>query len=132
MIEMKKDFEAWHRKKRIINEIMQPVDFHERDVWLCYLGLNVGHEQDGKGAEFLRPTIVFQKFGREVFWAIPLTSAQKETAYYFRFSFEPYGMTTAILSQIRLIDARRLKRKLGVVSEQNFDMLKQKFRALML
>jgi mRNA interferase MazF len=66
-----------------------------------------------------------------VLWAIPLTKVHKEADYYFEFSFDPPIISAAILSQVKLIDARRLKRKIGVMSKSDFEALKQKFRALL-
>ncbi|MEK9174552.1 MAG: hypothetical protein AAB725_01115 [Patescibacteria group bacterium] len=50
---MKKDFQKWHSKKSWINDIDKPPFFHEREIWFCYLGANVGFEQDGTGEDFL-------------------------------------------------------------------------------
>lgn len=69
---MKKDFKKWHDKKSQVNEIEVRPFFHEREIWYCTIGANVGFEQDGSGEDFLRPVIVFRKFNSEIFWAIPL------------------------------------------------------------
>lgn len=128
---MKKDFLKWSAKKSIINNIVRPPFFHAREIWFCYLGANIGFEQDGKGDDFLRPTLVFRKFSREVLWGIPLTKTKKEKLYYFRFSFKPKIESVAILSQIRLIDARRLSYKMGEIADRDFLLLNQKFKALL-
>lgn len=73
---MKKDFQKWHEKKTDIDEVEKRPFFQEREIWFCHLGVNVGFEQDGNGDDFLRPVIVFRKFNKEVFWAIPLTKHQ--------------------------------------------------------
>jgi mRNA interferase MazF len=95
------------------------------------MGLNIGSEQDGKGNEFLRPVVVFHKFNGSVLWIIPLTKVEKRTSYYFAFSFRPPEASVAILSQIKLVDVRRLKRKIGIMSRDDFRTLKEKFRAIM-
>jgi len=74
---MQKDFQRWHNKKAVIDEKETRVFFHEREIWFGRLGTNVGFEQDGKGENFGRPIIVFRKFNREVFWAVPLTTGSK-------------------------------------------------------
>ncbi|MFA5997465.1 MAG: type II toxin-antitoxin system PemK/MazF family toxin [Candidatus Paceibacterota bacterium] len=132
---MKKDFQKWHTKKSEISEIQKSPFFHEREIWFCYLGENVGFEQDG-GDEFLRPVVVFRKFNNEIFWAIPLTKSKKKLnknvdQYYYSFSFLPEVTSLAILSQIRLIDAKRLSRHVGTISEGDFEELKKKLKALM-
>jgi mRNA interferase MazF len=133
---MKKDFDTWHKKKSAINDIVARPGFHEREIWFCYLGANVGFEQDGNQEEFLRPVVVLKKFNNEIFWAIPLTKSQKNhnrksEQYYYSFSFIPGIISTAILSQIRLIDARRLSRHIGSMTETEFGELKKKLKALL-
>ena len=63
---MKKDFQTWHHAKAQIDEKDRRVFFHEREIWFCHLGVNIGFEQDGKGESFGRPVVVFRKFNNEV------------------------------------------------------------------
>lgn len=129
---MKKDFQKWHNKKSDIDQIEKRPFFHEGEIWWRALGINVGFEQDGGGDDFLRPVIVYKKFNNEVFWAIPLTHTDKKTKYYFQIPSTQNGeISTAILSQIRLVDARRLSHKLGNVSKEDFAALTKKFKALL-
>jgi mRNA interferase MazF len=128
---MEKDFDAWNEKKKRIHQAEPSLFFMERDIWLCKLGLNIGSEQDGKGDDFLRPAVVLRKFNGSVLWIIPLTRIKKRASYYFPFSFQPQRLSTAILSQVKLIDVRRLKRKIGTMSRNDFQLLKEKFRALL-
>lgn len=127
---MKKDFQKWHNKKSQVDQIEKRPYFHEHEIWWCSLGLNVGFEQDGGGQDFLRPVIVFRKFNNEVFWAIPLTHTQKKAKYYFEFNLSNGVSSVAILSQVRLVDARRLSHKIGVMPEQDFKELTKKFKDL--
>lgn len=126
-----KDFQKWHDKKSQINNIGNRPFFHEREIWFCCLGMNVGYEEDGRGENFLRPVIVFRKFNKEVFWAVPLTRTQRKNKYYFEFSFGKGNKSVAILSQIRLIDAKRLSYKIGVISEKDFNEVKEKLKNLL-
>jgi len=128
---MEKDFKKWHKDKEIIHNERPRLFFHEREIWFCRLGVNVGFEQDGFGDDFLRPTIIFRKFNNEIFWGIPLTKKEKDKKYYFAFSFPERGKNTAILSQIRLIDAKRLAYHIGEISKEDFEVLKNKFKALL-
>ena len=129
---MKKDFKKWHDEKSTIHEKRPYVFFQEREVWFCSLGVNVGYEQDGSGAEFLRPIVVLKKFNTEILFAVPLTKGKKkERPFYFALSFRPRVRSTAILSQLRLLDAKRLRYKAGTVSEDVFKKLKAKIRQLL-
>ena len=74
---MEKDFWKWHGKKENIHDEGHRVFFHEREIWFCHLGANIGFEEDGKGENFGRPVVVFRKFNNEVFWGVPLTTRTK-------------------------------------------------------
>lgn len=108
---MEKDFQEWHNQKRHIEHERPRVFFKEREIWLCHLGENIGFEQDGREDGFLRPIIVLKKF--------------------FAFSFNGKEVSVAILSQIRLVDAKRLKYKMGDMREIDFGSLKAKIRQLL-
>ena len=128
---MKKDYKKWHPQKIKVNQKAERVFFHEREIWFCHLGENVGFEQDGRGEEFLRPALILKKFNNEIIWVVPLTKVKKkERPYYFVFSFRRGVKSTAILSQLRLIDARRLKYITGDIGENDFVSLKAKIRQL--
>jgi mRNA interferase MazF len=133
---MKKDFQKWHNKKTQVDDIEKRPFFHEREIWFCYLGANVGFEQDGTGEDFLRPIMIARKFNNEIFWGIPLTKSKNKTnkkaeKYYFTFSFIDNIKSVAVLSQIRLIDARRLSRHIGVMPNNEFTRLIEKLKALL-
>ncbi len=129
---MTKDFGRWHTKKfGIHNGTDRRVYFNEREIWWCMLGVNIGYEQDGKGDDFMRPIIVLKQFNKEVFWALPLTTQPKVGKYYFPVDLGDGRARQAILSQLRLVDAKRLKKKLGVLSEQQFQELRKAITALL-
>jgi mRNA interferase MazF len=127
-----KDFPAWSDEKTSLHTNKQRPFFHIREVWFCTLGVNIGYEQDGRGKEFLRPILVIRKFNNEVLWGVPLTTNQKTGKYYFSFQIESKSeKSTAILSQLRLIDAKRLQYKVGVIEVKEFELLKTKLRQLL-
>ncbi len=65
---------------------------------------------------------------REIFWAIPITRSNKKTKHYV--SFVLGGMSSsAIISQVRLIDASRLSHRLGEISVLDFQIVLKKFKA---
>ena len=127
---MDKDFKKWHKNKEAIHNERPRVFFHEREVWFAYLGVNIGFEQDGQGDKFLRPIVIIRKFNNEVFWGVPLTKTKKEGKYYFKFKLDSNEESIGIISQLRLIDAKRLLYKIGDISEKDFSELKQKIRQL--
>jgi len=127
---MQKDFSVWHEKKGRVDEKDRPF-FNEREIWFAAIGLNIGVEQNGSGVDFLRPVVIFRKFNSESFWAIPLTRTEKKGAFYFLFSFEPGTISVANLSQLRLIDSKRLAYLVGEMSEADFVAVKEKLKALL-
>ena len=128
---MNKDFKKWHNKKSQVDEIEKSPFFHEQEIWFCHLGVNVGFEQDGSGEDFQRPVVIIKKFNSEVCWIIPLSKTNKRNKYYFPFPFNEKITSVAIISQIRLLDAKRLSRKIGNIREKDFEGLINKIKALM-
>lgn len=122
---MKKSFSEWHSKKELIDQVSDRLYFHEREIWWCSLGVNIGFEQDGKGLKFARPVLVFKKFNKEVFWALPLTTKIKKNKFHSVVDLNDNLPRLAILSQIRLIDAKRLLHKIGTISEENYLNIKK-------
>jgi len=125
---MKKDFDKWHTEKSDLHANKVRPFFHEREIWFCSLGTNIGFEQDGADNKFLRPIIVLKKFNNEVLWCIPLTKRQKNGKHYFQFKFSSNEISTAILSQLKLIDSKRLQYKVGGMKEADFRELKAKLK----
>ena len=126
---MKKDFQKWHTFKETLHEEPNRALFHEREIWWCALGANVGFEQDGKNDTFERPIIVFRKFNNEIFWAFPITTQEKGGRYYYPYDHDGKKFSV-ILSQLRLLDGKRLLRKIRVLPQKEFGELDRKFDAL--
>lgn len=117
---MKKDFDKWNNEKIKVHQADDRVFFHDREVWWCRIGINVGYEQDGKGDNFARPVIIFKKFNNEVCWVIPLSTKTKEGKFYVPVNLEDSTERVAIISQLRLIDVKRLYQKIGVLNNRDY------------
>jgi hypothetical protein len=52
---MQKDFPGWHRQKEQLHAQHQTPTFQEREIWWCSVGVNIGHEMDGKNQFYNRP-----------------------------------------------------------------------------
>jgi mRNA interferase MazF len=128
---MEKDFEKWNSQKISINRNNTPVFFHERDIWFANVGLNIGFEQDGKGDEFLRPVIVIKKFNKDTMFIVPATKNNKTNKYHYNFIYKEEKTSTAILSQLKMIDSKRLRRRIGSVSEIDFLEIKKRIISLL-
>ena len=57
---------------------------------------------------------------------IATTKKQKKGDYYFTIFYKDIKDTTAILSQLRLIDAKRLKYKIGIVGSSDFGIIRNR------
>ena len=75
--------------------------------------------------------LYFKKFNNEICWAVPLSKTKRRGKYYFAFPFNDDITSVAILSQIKLIDAHRLSRKIGDMGEVDFRVLIEKLKALL-
>lgn len=122
-------FAKWTKIKYLISiaESKEDLYFYEREIWWASLGANIGFEQDGKNEMYERPVLVFKKFNENVFWALPLTSKQKEGKYYLKTEYngEVYNI---ILSQLRLISSKRLLRNIRTLPENEFNIIKYKIK----
>ena len=121
---MEKDFDAWNAKKKAIDSGLPQIFCHSREVWWCSLGLNIGFEQNGTGEYFDRPVVVIRAFSKNIFWGVALTSKEKNGVFYFPVGLIEGRRASVILSQIRLIDTKRLIRKGGILDEEVFEKLK--------
>ena len=126
-----KDFQKWHIQKDNIHGFKVRPFFHEREIWSCSVGVNIGFESDGKGEKFLRPVLVVKKFNNESLWGVSLSKTQNNGKYYYPFVFVEGLTSEANLSQLRLIDSKRLNYKLGTMDERLFQELKEKLRQLL-
>jgi mRNA interferase MazF len=127
---MEKEYDNWNKLKKDLSTKKSNVFFHEREIWFCSLGKNIGYEEDGKNDLFERPVLIIRKFNNDIFLAIPLTSSKKEGNYYHQYKLS--GRTYAsILSQIRLLDRRRLSRKIGMIKESDFNVIIKKIHNIL-
>jgi len=108
---MEKDFEGWNSKKQQIHAHAVAPFYHKREVWWCSLGVNVGFEQDGTGVNYDRPVLIVQGFNAHVFFGVALTEKIKQGRYYVPIGKVEGREASVILSQVRLIDSKRLIRK---------------------
>lgn len=120
---MQKDFDGWNKEKKLLDSSAGNTDCHEREIWWCSIGVNIGSEQLSQTDNFSRPVVVVRRFTREIFWGIPLTTKVKEhLPFRIKFMMGDYA-NDALLLQMRAYDRRRLVRKIGVVPEEIFETI---------
>ena len=128
---MIKDFKSWHDKKSNLDKDKERPFFHEREFWWCSLGANIGFEQDGKGERFARPVLVLKKFNKEVFWALPVTIKNKKGKFYSAVELGDGVSRLVILSQLKLMDAKRLQDKMATIDESNYREIQKAVTSLL-
>ena len=72
---MQKDFDSWNDFKKKIEEKMSAPTFKQQEVLWCSIGLNIGHEENGKNEFFNRPVLVVRKFSKHIFLGVPLSTS---------------------------------------------------------
>jgi len=126
-------FTEWTKLKiKIHIAATKPVYFKEREIWWASLGANIGFEQDGANEQFERPVLVLKKFNKDTLWVVPLTRAQmtnqkKDAFKIYYYALDQKGEDSfVILSQIRTISSKRLRRKMRMIHEKEFKEIKQR------
>jgi mRNA-degrading endonuclease toxin of MazEF toxin-antitoxin module len=126
-----KKYDEWNEVKKDIVVKNQNLTFKVREIYWLSVGQNIGYEIYGKGDEYLRPVLILRKFSKESFLGIPLTSVSKNDMFHFEFvPIKGEKINYAILSQIKLFSAKRIKSKMGKISQDDFKSLKEKLKIL--
>lgn len=123
-LKMEKDFDRWNREKKKIHGQLSAPFCHPREVWWCSVGVNIGFEQDGTGEHFDRPVVVIRGFNQNIFLGAALTRRKKSGKYYFHLGQIEGKDAFVVLSQVRLIDTKRLVRKITTLDQVLFKQLK--------
>jgi hypothetical protein len=125
-------YDAWNGLKKDLQAYDDfPFFPQEAEVWMAFVGKNLGFEQNGSGDNFARPVLIIKRFNNRMFWCVSLSTKQKDLAYYHNF-IDPHGRAaSAILAQLKLMSVKRLKRKLYVLSPEIFMDIREKIRDFM-
>jgi mRNA interferase MazF len=116
-----KDFSEWFKKKPQIHATGHRPFVHEQEVWWCYLGTNIGSEEDGKGYNISRPALIYRKFNHRTCWVIPLTTTQKENALHIPIDIGDKTKRFALIHHMRSVDTKRLYFYVGTASAECYD-----------
>ena len=127
---MNKDFDKWNTVKKETH-IEESRLYTVREIWWCRLGANVGFEQDGSGRLFLRPVVIARAFGPDICLILPLTASEQKHPLRISVGDVQGRQATALLSQMRIIDTRRLVEKVGFMNKQVFTELKKTLKDLL-
>lgn len=109
----------WFKIKLGVHQKDKQKLFSEGDIWWCNFGENIGVEMNGKNAPFSRPAIVFKKYNKHSFMAIPLTSQPHKGSWYVEFEFKS-KKSWANLAQARSFSSKRLSNQIGKMTKGDF------------
>ncbi len=126
-----KNFDNWNIQKKEIDGNDQEKLYRPRQVWWCSLGVNVGFEQDGTGTEYQRPILVLRGFSKHVCLVVPLTTSLKKNPYHISAGIIDGKQAFAIISQVRLIDTKRLIKQMVLLDIPVFDTIKKAAKDLL-
>jgi mRNA-degrading endonuclease toxin of MazEF toxin-antitoxin module len=119
-----KNFEKWMVQKENLNNSQVNKWCRAKEVWWCSVGQNVGYEEDGKDEKRLRPVVVLRNFGFHTALVVSLTTSQKNSSFHFDLGIVAEKRSFAIISQIKLVDTKRLFKQIDVLERGVFDKLK--------
>ncbi len=126
-----KDFDNWNDRKKHIHKQSQYLPlYQEREVRWCRLGINIGFEQDGTGVEYSRPVLILRGFSRQVCLVVPLTTSTKKNKYHVSVGVIADKKASAIISQLRLIDTKRLDQHIATLDKDVFAEIKKAVKNL--
>ena len=123
-----KNFDNWNIKKKILDEKKAP-NPKTRDIWWAYTGINIGNEQNGGNKSFQRPVLILKKFNNKIFLALPLTTKEKNDKFHFKTIYKEQP-SFIILSQIKLMSSKRLRRKIRRLDRKEVDIIYQKLKEI--
>ena len=126
---MSKKFDEWNEVKQKVEKKEKTSITKEREVYWASIGENIGFEQNGKSELFTRPVLVLKRFTKNMFFGIPLSSQIKQGSFFYDFELDG-EKSNALLVQARIYDTKRLEKKIGMISKEDFQNLKKKFGEL--
>lgn len=128
---MDRDFDSWNIHKKDIHKSSKNRFYKPREIRWCFLGVNVGCEENGKGERYQRPVLIVKGFNRHVCWVVPLSTTQKRNEYLIDIGQVADKKSAAIISHLRLIDMKRLGDKTGILGKEKFEIVKKSIRDLL-
>ena len=94
------------------------------------MGINIGFEQDGTSETYRRPVLIIKAFSLSVCLIVPLTTSRKINPYHHSVGLIAGKQASVILSQLRLIDTKRLHDRLAILAPDKFADIRKAVRNL--
>jgi len=128
-----KQFDKWNEVKKITDKIEMHFRVKPRELFWLKIGQNIGHEEYGKGKEFVRPVIIIRQLTSDLFIGVPTTTSKKENNDYFHNinylnNKKEKVNSVAMLLQFKTYSKKRLLSKMGTVDKNEFDVIVKKLK----
>ncbi len=128
---MNKDFDNWNERKKEIDKQGSSFRYCEQDLWWCNIGINIGFEQDGVGVDCRRPVLILKDLGRSTCFVVPLTTSNHVHKFRICIGIVGNEKSYAIISQLRVIDTKRLIKKIGSLDKVLFDHIRKTIKDIL-
>lgn len=122
-----KNFDGWNVLKKSIEDKKKNTVFKQREIWWCNFGINIGSEIDGKNQPCSRPVLILRKFNQSMFLGVPLSTKIKDNPYYKKIDFQKKEQSV-IISQLRLLDSKRLYKRMGNLTDEQFNYIRRSIK----
>lgn len=124
------NFDKWNEEKKKIERDKNELSRFPKvgEVWVSFLGKNIGVEQNGGSNNFSRPVLIVKKFNNQMFWVVPLSTKQKKLDFYYNFENKDKQNISVILAQLKLMSIKRFKRDIYKISRDDFIEIKKKLK----
>lgn len=123
-----KDFSGWNEKKIIIHNDNRNKLYHQRDIWWCALGINIGYEQDGKDVDFQRPVLVLKGLSMNTCLVLPITTSKQVHPLRISIGTITGKDSKVVLSQMKVVDTKRFINKIAVLGTTEFEAIRKAVR----
>lgn len=128
---MEKDFEKWNKIKQRVHNTGRNKFYHEREIWWCWFGVNIGSEQDGGGSEKQRPVLILKGLSRTTCLVLPLTRSLHRDKHRVPIGIVEGDEATAVLSQVRVVDTKRFLERIGFLDKDTFEQIRKSARDML-
>ena len=115
-----KDFDNWNKeKKKLERRHPKSIICHNRQVWTCKIGENIGNEIS-KSKPFIRPIVIINDYlGGDLIGIVPFSTQYSEKLSRFIVDLEEYDFLNktsyAYTNHFRSMSKKRLIKKLGKI-----------------
>ncbi|MBZ7982155.1 type II toxin-antitoxin system PemK/MazF family toxin [Campylobacter sp. RM12640] len=125
------NYDEWNEVKKNTSKSTEKAVKVGKVYWVR-LGLNIGSEVYGKGKNYVRPVLVLKLIYKNSFIGVPLSTKAKDNSfpYFYSFYTKNNDIRTALLSQIKLFDTKRVENIANInISKSDFENIRDKIKA---